>query len=245
MGSYKFGSVYQTQLGSLDGKHLAIIKPARGHKLSQEKTFILGLPTEALVEIFKYVVFENREWYTHMYTAAKRLTLVCHRFNDTVLPLFYQEIVIGVRGQTNLSLKKVHSVLRDKPWLRDYCKILSVNLAFRSRLTKDSVSMLNDLVSYLTKVRIFKISCGPKQSPRDTVEMIQIATQHMRQIETLTFLHYCNDFFSQDILKHISFPSLQSLAICTWGGKTRSRHVKMEPKVKFNNPPFFRPFQEV
>lgn len=240
MGSYKFGSVHQTQLGSLDGGHLTVIKPPGGYKSSQGHAPILKLPAEILLEIFKYVVFEVPIQRKSKYTAAMRLAVVCRRFNSLVLPLFYHQITVSVRGKSSLSLRKLHAVLRDKPSIRDYCKKLDLCLAYNDELSKDSISMLNDLVSYLTKVRILMISCGPKQSPHHTVRLFQIAAQHMRHVDRLRFNHHCNTFFAQDILKHVDFPSLRNLeieAIWVSGRDTRSRHITaLEPNVRFNIP---------
>ncbi|CRG89434.1 hypothetical protein PISL3812_06470 [Talaromyces islandicus] len=229
MNPYKFGAVHQTHLGSLNEKHLAVVKLARG---GQEKAFILRLPTEVLFEIFKYIR-KVGSVSGGKYTVMKRLALVCRRFNDIVLLLFYHDVIVSVRGQSNVSLKKLHAVLRDKPWIREYCRILDLSLAYEGPVTKDTISMVDTLFSYLTNLRTLKIACGPKQFPHDTVEMIQIATQHMYQIETLIFNHHCYTSFSQEILKHVSFPSLRPLEIeGLWRRKARFRHTSIpEPKM--------------
>ncbi len=234
----KTGTLRQTHIGFSARNTLTIRGP---QIVPGTEAFIFRLPDELLVTIFELATLNSDSggWYCESetlfyYEGIKSLALTCHRFNLVVLPLLYRTIRFDDPYQQVVpptkAAKSLNSGLQKDLSLRRYCWLFSIDIHDdKAEGNLEKFSIANNLVSWLTKVRCFRIHGGfSRKNYEHTWAVIRNVAQHMRELEHLSIIGYGP--YLRSILEQIDIPSLKRLDV---GSVTEAEdgHVVIEPKV--------------
>lgn len=182
---------------------------------------IFKLPDELLASILKYAGYniygDLRLGSPYVYT--KPLTLVCRRFQRIVLPMLWEELLFrNTAVPPTPRVKHLHYILQKNPALRPFCRSLTMDIDDSHFATVEDFAIVNDLVSWLTRLRKLEIFGGFEPGYRgrarlNTLALLRRVGENLKELEHLKIAFPTGILFLREVMASVNSSSLKRLEI--------------------------------
>ena len=213
---------------------------------SKEPALILRLPEEIISLILTLATLaspKEHERYHKQFLSKTtiNLMLTCHRFNRIALPLLYHNISLKFGlpdgNPSPHPVKTLHRIVQQNPDLGRHCRYVMIRIEQRPDLV--DIAIVNELFTYLTKVRVLEFRGGYERAERDKIEylwtLIQTAAQRMDGLEELRCSWLDGILSAFKFVQKVDIRSLKKLFvhICVWPESEDSRNSTIEVGLKW------------